>query len=215
MGRIMKTFFLTCLMMGTAQMKHLIIETGKAGADYSRPGIDYSTDYHGSDYQLGVFKGLLKGKPFGKVFDLLKNEEFVKGILREILNMDKLFNNLDKIVPGIKGLQTDVVETYNIIKKHKLFGRFPEFVKGGIPNIKKILAIIASGKPPTDQDFINLGKSLTKKGGPYIKTVAAKYFKAPVLKKVENGIDVTFTQLRKLINVLRANRRRRMRNRRF
>merc|ERR1719431_1959490 len=120
----MKALSLTCLaiMMGTSQMKHLLVETGtggkadEAGFDYSE---DYGVDYVGED-KVGVLTGLLKKQEFGKALKLLENEEFVKALLPEILNLDKLFNNLDKIVPGMKGLQTDVVEMYNIIKKRKL-----------------------------------------------------------------------------------------------
>merc|ERR1711970_432598 len=165
------------------------------------------------------------------------NEEFVKTLLPEILNLDKLFNNLDKRVPGMKGLQTDVVEIYNILKKEKLLKRFPEFVKGGIPSMKKIVAIVASGRAPTDQEFVSLGKSLVKTSGPFIKhgwealkklplssildklekmdlkSVATKYLDAPLLKNVENAIDWLFKKLRKLNDTIRAAERRMKRRR--
>ena len=92
---------------------------------------------------------------------------------------DNLWNLLDVLVPGAKSLQADVVELFNIISKRKLISRLPELMAKKIPNIKKILKKVASGKEPTDKEYISLSKSQLKIGGQYLEDLIEGLKEAP------------------------------------
>merc|ERR1711982_68900 len=93
MGRIMKLLLLTCiaLMMGTLQMKFLLIET-QTGTEQDRTeyiggeaGTDYSDDNYGDDEEGNDDKGD-KGKASGNKVDVLSGlfkplDKFIKAIL--------------------------------------------------------------------------------------------------------------------------------------
>merc|ERR1719222_798968 len=239
-------------MVGTLQMKHILIETklgGEAGTDYSEDGdansgssIEESSS--GVDEDNGEVKGKGKDggkKDYAKIFidglvNLLNDKEIREALNKHpafALNVDNIFNILDGVVPGVKGLQDDLVETIKIISPYTMMG--PK----DAPILKKILKIVASGKETTDEEFISVGKSITKVGGPFLlslveglkmaplqsindklkamnlKAVAAKFLQGHLLNMVENGIDTLFSILNDLINIVSAHEKRGMRKRRF
>jgi len=211
MGRIMKILLLTCiaLMMGTIQMKFLLIETqteqnraeyigGEAGTDYSDD--NYGDDEKGNDdsddkgkdsgNKVDVLSGLFKpldkfikailpkgkdsGSKGGLLSGLFMNKKLIKASLPKILNVDYIFNFLDMIMPGMKGIQADLVKTYNIIKKYNIFWGIPEFLNKIMPTFKQLATQFDSGHKLTDEDNAILGKALTEKAGQYIPN----FFKA-------------------------------------
>ena len=85
-----------------------------------------------------------------------------------------MFNFLDMIMPGMKGIRADLVKTYNIIKKYNIFWGVPEFLNKIMPTLKQFETQFDSGHKLTDEDNAILGKALTEKAGQYIPN----FFKA-------------------------------------
>merc|ERR1719431_2184922 len=223
---------------------------GEAGTDYSEDGAS-STENISSGVSEGegeesmvktrVVIGNIQNPFLGALLTFLNDEkvtEALKKLPAFAISVDNIFNLLDALVPGIKGLQADLVKIFNIIRERKLISHLPEVMRKKIPTLKKILGIIASGKEPTEKEYISLGKSLNKIGGPYVKDLMEGLKEAPLQSlhdKLEGITSVTATDtvldwmsvplltitglgshaIEQLINIIGAAENERMKKRRF
>merc|ERR1712002_569843 len=222
---------------------------GEAGTDYSEDGeedsgssIEESTSGVDEDNDEAEGKGKDGDKKdYAQIFidglvNLLNDKEIKEALNKHpafAFNVDNIFNILDTVLPGVKGLQDDLLETIKIIGTYILMG--PK----DVPTIKKMLKIVASGKEPTDEEFISVGKSITKVGGPFLlslveglksaplksihdkleamdlKAMAAEFLQEHPRKMAENVVDMLFSMLKDLINIVSAHEKRGLSMRRF
>ena len=110
---------------------------------------------------------------------------------------DELFAILDKIIPGMKGLQKPIEMT--IINFGPVMEDCPNVLEKLVPTLKEIISAVVRHKTVSDEEFIKFGKSLLDEGGQHLRDWAKATHASPLtelIQKIQNmKLTKKFAQL--------------------
>ena len=99
---------------------------------------------------------------------------------------DELFDMLDKIIPGMKGLHKPIEMT--IDNFGPVLQDCPNVLEKLVPTFKEIIDAVVKDKTISDEEFIKFGKSLLAEGGQHLRDWAKATHDSPLaelLRKIQ------------------------------